>query len=250
MGYISEIIAMKRRYERNRPYWQLHLEHTRRFILSAAEKCERRRRTVILGAGLLLDVPLDELSRMFREVVLLDIVFLPEVRSQVKRYANIKLVQHDVTNMAGKLHENIQHGRPELPESAPSAPEIDEDTGLVVSLNMLSQLWVVPRAYVLRKLPCLDADQIDDWCSQIVESHYAFLQSMSCPVCFVADHEVIKRDREERIVSRGSTITGLVLPEPDASWTWDIVPINEDRQYVSKQLIVGAWHLRSTSDRG
>jgi hypothetical protein len=36
---------------------------------------------VVLGAGLLLDVPLNALSSLFREVVLVDIVFLPEVQA-------------------------------------------------------------------------------------------------------------------------------------------------------------------------
>ena len=100
MDYLDEVIAMKQRYERTRTAWQPHLEHTRRFVLSAAEKCRNRSKAVILGSGLLLDVPLDELSTMFQAVVLLDIVFLPEVRRSIKRYGNVRLVQHDVTNMA------------------------------------------------------------------------------------------------------------------------------------------------------
>jgi hypothetical protein len=67
---------------------------------------------------------------------------------------------------------------------------------------------------------------------------------MPCDVCLVADHEFVKRDQEGCIVSRGSTVSGLVLPEPDASWTWNIVPMGEKRQYLSKELYVGAWHLQ------
>ena len=244
MDYLDEVIAMKRRYERNRTAWQPHLEHTRRFVLSAAGKCRNRNKAVILGSGLLLDVPLQELSTLFQEVVLLDIVFLPEVRRSIKRYGNVRLVQHDVTNMAKKLHENIHHGPRVLPEAAPMVPEIDQHTGLVVSLNVLSQLWVGPRAYALRKLSGLSEEQVDDWCRQIVESHYAFLRSMPCTVCLIADYEFVKRDQEGKIVSQGSTITGLNLPDPDASWTWNIVPIGERDRYLSKELNVGAWHLR------
>jgi len=244
MDYLSEAIAMRGRYKRNRAAWQPHLEHTRRFVLSAAEKCQTRSKAVILGAGLLLDVPIEELSSMFQEVVLLDIVFLPEVRKSIKRYRNAKLVQHDVTNMAEKLHNNILRGLRELPKADPLISEIDENTSLVVSLNILSQLWVMPRSYALKKLPGLSEEHVDDWCREIVKSHYAFLLSMPCAVCLVADHEFVKRDRKGSIVSRGSTIAGLALPEPDASWTWNILPMGEDRQYLSKELIVGAWHVR------
>ncbi len=244
MDYLNEAIAMRQRYRRNRASWRPHLEHTRRFVLTAAERCRDRGKVVILGAGPLLDVPLAELSMMFREVALLDIVLLPEVRKMIKGYSNVKFVQYDVTNMAEKLYNNIQQSIREFPEAAPRVSEIDENTGLVVSLNILSQLWVIPRAYTLRKLPHSDEEQIDDWCGQIVKSHYIFLLSMPCTVCLIADYEFVKRDHEGRIVSQGSTVSGLALPRPDASWTWNIIPMSEDGRYLSKELNVGAWHLR------
>lgn len=247
MDYLHEIIAMRGRYRRNRAAWQPHLEHTRQCILSAAETCRDRSKVVILGAGLLLDVPLDELSSMFNEVVLLDIVFLPEVRRSVKQHKNVKLVRHDVTNMAEQLYNNIQRGFRTLPESAPMVPEIDNNTGLVVSLNILSQLWVMPRAYALKNLRGLDEERIDDWCRQLVEAHYAYLRSLPCRVCLIADHEFIKRDHEGGIVSRSSTIAGLDLPGPDAAWTWDIFPRGEKRQFLSKELNVGAWHIQGSA---
>jgi len=243
MDYLYEAIALKSRYRRNRTAWQPHLEKTRRAILSAAQESRNRNKVVLLGSGLLLDVPLEELSAMFHEVVLLDIVFLPEVCKRVKRYNNVKLVQHDVTNMARKLYENIQSGHPELPNAAPGVPDIDENTGLVVSLNILSQLWVIPRAYALKKLRNLDEEDVDDWCKQTTGSHYTFLQSLTCPVCLIADHEFVKRDREGRIVSQGSTVAGLALPEPETSWTWNIVPLGEKDRFVSKELKVGVWQV-------
>jgi hypothetical protein len=243
MDYLYEVIAMKSRYQRNRTAWQPHLEQTRQAILSAAEGSRNRTKVVILGSGLLLDVPLEELSSMFHEVVLQDIVFLPEVYKRVKQYDNVRLVQHDVTNMAQKLYENIRSGHPEFPNAAPVVPDTDENTGLVISLNILSQLWVIPRAYALKKRN-LDEEDVDDWCKQIVGSHYAFLQSMTCPVCLIADHEFVKRDREGRIVSQGSTIAGLALPEPEAFWTWNIVPLEGKDRFLSKELKVGVWLMR------
>lgn len=242
MDYLAEILAMKKRYQRNRVSWQPHLEKTRWAILSAAEHCQNRGSVVVLGAGLLLDAPLPELSEMFREVILIDVVVLPEIRKSAARYGNVRVVQHDVTNVAQKLCGTILHGSSELPEPEPLVPEIDAHTGLVVSLNILSQLWVIPRAYALRKLRGLeDDDQIDEWCGRITASHYAWLLSLSCDHCLIADYEYTKREREGSIVSRGSTLYGLALPLPDTSWTWNIAPLGEDRRYLSKELQVGAW---------
>lgn len=243
MDYLDEIIAMRGRYRRHRTSWQPHLDSTRRFVLSAAGRSKNRNKAVILGAGLLLDVPLDELSSMFREVVLLDIVQLPEVRRTVKRYDNVKFIAHDITNVAEQLYKNVQRDIRELPRSTPVIPEIDENAGLVVSLNILSQLWVVPRAYALKKLPGLEEELLDDWCRQIVESHTAFLRSLPGTVCLVADHEFVKSDREGNIASKGSTVFDVKLPKPVATWTWDIIPMNDDRQYLSRELNVGAWYL-------
>jgi hypothetical protein len=244
MDYLSEAIAMRGRHRRNRIAWQPHLEQTRQAILSAAGKSRNRGKIVVLGSGLLLDVPLEELSAAFHEVVLLDIVFLPEVYKRVKRYNNVRLVQQDVTNMAQKLYENIKSGHHGLPKSAPAVPDIDENTGLVISLNILSQLWVMPRAYALKMLRNLDEEVVDDWCKQITGSHYAFLQSLICPVCLIADHAFVKRDQEGRLVSQGSTIAGLALPEPEASWTWNIAPLGGKERFFAKELKVGVWRMR------
>ncbi len=243
MGYLDEARAMKKRYERSRAAWQPHLENTRRFVLSAAEKCRDRKKVVILGAGLLLDVPLEELSVMFDEVCLLDVVILPKIYRKARNHSNVRLLQHDVTNMAARLYENVLRRDRELPRTAPAVPEIDTNASLVVSLNILSQLWVVPRAFVLRTMPGLDEEAVEDWCRQIVDSHYMYLTSLQCPVCVVADRDFIKRDHSGNIVSRGSTVFNSALPDPEASWTWDIIPARTDRRFLSKELIVGAWNI-------
>ena len=244
LGYLDETISMRRRSRRYRTAWQPHLDNTRRFVLEVADRIQNRDKVVILGSGLLLDVPLAELSKMFREVVLMDIVCLPEVCRQIKGYGNVSFIEHDVTVVAERLYANRQQGILELPKVVPSSVEIYKHAGLVISLNILSQLWVIPRTYVARQRPGLPHEQIENWCRQIVESHYASLASMSCDICLVADHEFIKRDKGGSIISRASTLYDLRLPDPDASWTWNIVPAGNDGRSSSKELIVGAWHMR------
>ncbi len=245
LDYLQEIIAMRGRHKRQQTSWMPHLQNTRRFILSTANRCQNRNKIVILGSGLLLDVPLLELTLMFREVVLVDIVFLPEVRKTAKKYSNVKLFPVDITNVAQKLFENVRLGICELPKAThPLISSLDEDIGLVVSLNLLSQLWVMPRAYALKTLPLLDEEELDDWCGQIVSSHYAFLQLLTCSVCLVADYEFVKRDKTCYITSCGSTVFNLQLPDPEESWTWNIMPIGENNEYTSKELKVGAWQIQ------
>jgi hypothetical protein len=246
LGYLTEAVEMRGRSRRNAIAWQPHLDNTRIFSLSSAEKCQSRSKVIILGSGLLLDVPLAELAAMFREVVLMDVVCLPKVRKQIKAYNNVSFIECDVTNTAERLYQNGLKDIPELPESVPTVPGIGQDCGLVISLNILSQLWVIPRAYASQRFRGLNEYQVDEWCSRVVAAHYSFLRSLPCDVCLVADHEFVKRDSSGSVISRGSTVYGLELPAPDISWTWDIIPPNKVSRSASKELIVGAWHLRKT----
>ncbi|MEK6742852.1 MAG: hypothetical protein AABZ15_04555 [Nitrospirota bacterium] len=247
LGYLDEAIAMRSRYRRNRTAWQPHLNNTRRFVLAVAEKVLHRDKVVVLGSGLLLDVPLAELTGMFREVVLMDTVCLPEVRKQIRGYGKVSFIERDVTNIAERLYTNRQQGIPELPRAVPV--EIDNDADLVVSLNILSQLWVMPRTYVSSQRPALPHDQVEDWCRQIEEFYYSSLRSLSCDVCLIADHEVVKLDTDGAIISRASTVYDLVLPAPDASWTWNIAPATNNARSASKELVVGAWHMQPRTSR-
>lgn len=244
LRYLYEIIAMRARHQRNRAAWRPHLANTRAFVLAAAERCGNRDSVAVYGAGLLLDVPLAELASRFGQVYLLDIVFLREARRQAQRYGNVTLVQHDATNVAEALCLGSRQGVRDLPEPDPALPECARRADLVVSLNLLSQLWVLPRAHARSHLEDLDEARLDAWCGRIVAAHYARLQSLEHRVCLVADHTCVERDAAGMVVHKGSTVHDLQLPAPDAEWTWNLAPIGEGDRERSTELLVGAWHLR------
>jgi hypothetical protein len=245
LGYLDEALDMRRRAERNRAAWQPHLDRTRRFVLSAAEQCTGRQKVVVLGSGLLLDVPVAELSASFENVVLKDVVCLPEIRKRITQYQNVTFVEHDVTGLAGRLYRVGREDLPSLPAVPVRDPGEDRDADMVISLNILSQLWVVPRAFIGRRLRRFSAEEVDEWCSRIVASHYRYLRSLPHDVCLVGDFEAVKRDPAGRIVSRPSTVHGLELPGPDERWTWNIAPLSRKNPHTSKELIVGAWRFTS-----
>ena len=244
MRYLFDIIALRGRYQRNRAAWRPHLENTRAFLLAAADRCERRDAVAVYGAGLLLDVPLAELAARFKEVYLLDIVFLREVRRKARRYGNVTLVQHDTTNVAEALCHGIGQGSRELPEPSPAPPECVRRADLVISLNLLSQLALMPRHYADTKIDDLDEQQLDAWCGRIVDAHLELLRSLDHHVCMVVDHTYEKRDKSGAIVHTGTTVYDRDLPEPDATWNWNLAPLGENDRTLSTGLVVGAWHLR------
>src|SRR5580704_10230849 len=74
LGYLREAIGIYGRFRRCRDYWREHIERCRFIIQNGLSRCSERRKAVVLGAGLLHDVPLAELASSFREVLLVDIV--------------------------------------------------------------------------------------------------------------------------------------------------------------------------------
>ena len=243
LGYLDETLAMRKRYRARRRAWQPHLDCSKQFVLAAAEKCKSRNRIVILGSGLLLDVPLAELASIFRTVVLMDVVCLPEIRKQIGQFENARFLEHDVTGVSERLYKNSPCSAAERPEvKTPSSPEC-EKADLVVSLNILSQLWVIPRTFILNQRERAPRETLDDWCRDLVEAHYAFLRSLSCAVCLIADHEFVKRDKDGTVISRGSSIFDLPLPELKSAWTWDIAPLGAESGFCSKELNIGGWHF-------
>jgi hypothetical protein len=249
MGYLYQAIALRGRYKRRTGSWRSHLENTRRFVIRSAEECLKRDRVIVLGSGLLLDVPLEKLAGLFHEVILVDVVHLPEVRRRVRRFRNVRLIQSDVTGVAERLFENVSKGIAELPDGVPAFPEA-EGAGLVISLNIMSQLAAIPLEYVMKKMPGIDEEKIDEWSDAIRTAHFEALRNMNCDVCLVADYEFSRKDRAGNVVEKGSTIGGVVLPKSDESWVWEISPMGEESGDLSKELRGGAWRMRIPDPTG
>src|SRR5260370_21469289 len=74
MGYPYELLGIRGRYGRCRAAGHPHLERTRSVIRRAAARCPEERKALLLGSRRLLDVPLDDLSRDFREVALVELI--------------------------------------------------------------------------------------------------------------------------------------------------------------------------------
>ena len=59
-GYLQRLIALEFREARCRDVWMEHVEKTKALIVKAADLVPRQRSAVILGSGLLIEVPMQE----------------------------------------------------------------------------------------------------------------------------------------------------------------------------------------------
>ncbi|MGO8656138.1 hypothetical protein ACC771_10775, partial [Rhizobium ruizarguesonis] len=75
--------------------WAEHEEMSRNAIRAAMADLRQKRTAVVLGSGLLRDVPIEELAKGFDTVVLVDLVHIASVRLwlSAKGYRNVRLIE-------------------------------------------------------------------------------------------------------------------------------------------------------------
>jgi hypothetical protein len=168
--------------EERSSYWQPHLENSRRRILEAAAKCERRTTALILGAGNCTEIPLEELARRFDGVILVDLddesmaaaveelpdELIPKVQLRVEDVTTFaaslmrRLWQSvAASGAAGQAFERIEQALDERePLSSPfQLPEAD----LVVSSLVLSELHRYPLNYADRLVRDKFGERLTAW---------------------------------------------------------------------------------------
>ena len=205
-GYVRESVLLLSRSRRCRSAWAGHLERSRAAVIAACANLPRRRIAVVLGSGLLQDVPLAHLAERFEAVHLVDAVHLWPARRAVRAYPNVRLVAADLTGLSG--------GSASLHDLCAGA-----DVDFVVSANVLSQLPILP----------LDrpGPQPPDLGRRIVAAHLDGLAALAARVCLLTDVEQVEEDRAGRVTDRLDLLHGVRLGEPDRRWTWDLAPFGE-----------------------
>jgi hypothetical protein len=224
-SYLKQAIALEARYRRCRDAWSLHLDKSQALIRAAIEQCSQHREVVVLGSGLLLDVPIDDLSARFDHVVLVDMVHLRGVRRRLKAFDNVELVEIDVTGVARPLSDLID------PQSQRPWPEpnfdmcLFEGADLVVSANILSQLPLLPSDH-LKCMGCTDDEAIHRYKRAIVDHHLRLLDQLTCTVCFMADVERRTISNAAPHEAEDLLLGAQPLIETN-SWMWNIAPAPE-----------------------
>lgn len=202
--------------------WSNHLERCRTFILKAVES-RRPSRITVLGSGWLLDVPLREMLDTASEIFLVDIVHPPEVREQVTGLSKVTLLEDDATG--GLIYEVWEKARRRFFINRLKSPDniaIGEyeprfDPGMVISLNILTQLEHLPLEF-LKKRCGADSNAFLRFRKRIQEKHLDFLKK---------HQSVLISDVSEIITGssgKATEIPSLLIDLPGAlqteEWIW------------------------------
>jgi len=235
LGLVGESIALWSRGLRQRRAWAGHHARCRDVVAQAVAELPQRRTAVILGSGLLRDIPLGLLAANFERVLLIDAVHLPQVRFRMRFRRNVTLLTRDLTGAIGWL-AGERHGRIDPLADLVTDPKVD----LVVSANLLSQLawpiedWLADHPAEAAKLPA-------DLPARCIAWHLDDLRGFRGRVILLSDVEVVERDRVGAITDRLDLMRSVALPKPDESWDWPVAPFGEaarDRESIHR---VGAW---------
>ncbi|SFL65598.1 hypothetical protein [Methylobacterium pseudosasicola] len=210
LGYVRQSGLLHARSRRCRAAWAPHLTRAHSVIIAATEATARRRSVVVLGSGLLDDVPLDALADLFNRVILIDAVHPWPARLAARRHHNVALVTAEIS--AGLTD--------------PGLLEICTAADLIVSANLLSQLPIVPiEAYEAR-----GREAPPELGTQLIETHLAALDRLAAGtgrVCLITDTVQRAEDRAGRVTDSLDLMLGVSLPPPSQTWDWEIAPFGE-----------------------
>lgn len=230
LGHLAAAIGLESRARRCRAAWAAHIEHCHAAVRQSLSHCGQHRTALVLGSGLALEYPLAELSARFARVILADIVHLPALRRQAKRYPNVELAYCDLTGLAAALVELPRGSGAAAIEALPTAsrlPAVD-DVDWVVSCNLLSQLPLLPVAWLAHRSPQVDTDTLEQWGRRLMRRHLDDLAACGGERCLIADAEQTTRDRHGRLLERADIGKVLDLERRAyASWSWPVAPPGE-----------------------
>lgn len=221
LGYARESVATAARAQHCADAWNEHLRQSRAAVLRWARGGPRLR---VLGAGLLHDLPLAELRERYREIELCDVVFPPATRAAVDGSAGVVLVETDITGIAAAL---VSARSPEEVESLLQTDEPQWGGGDLISLNVASQLSVLPLAQLDRRWPDLDPAVRALWELRLFQRHWERMQRERRAL-LIADAEQEEYDASGAVLARWNEGEVLGFAKgAEAAWTWDVAPLGE-----------------------
>ncbi|CAN7181641.1 hypothetical protein [Rhizobium sp. LjRoot258] len=199
--------------------WAGHEERSRNTVTSAMAGLRQKRTAVVLGSGLLRDVPIEELSENFDTVVLVDLVHLASVRLwlRLKGYSNVRLIERDLSG-----YDELAAGRqPEPLAFLRTVPYLD----FVVSANLLSQIGRgAKRRYEAEEKGAMPADTV----TQLIEAHRSALEAAPCRTCLISDISYAVIDRNGKVHEEHDLLHGVSLSSVQANWKWPVAPLGEE----------------------
>jgi hypothetical protein len=237
MGYYNYQSGLIYRNINQEGGWDDHHKRCRSFIIKALDYYKPDKVTV-LGSGWLLDLPLAEIAEKTEKVCLVDIIHPPEVISQVERLKNVELIEQDVTG--GLVMEvwqktekysffnKLQSLRDiNIPEYRP-----DYDPGMVISLNILTQLESLLVDYI-KKRSNIKEEDLYHFRKEIQKKHVDYLKKNKSVL--ITDITEIFTDNSGNVTEKKTVVTDIPDGIYKEIWDWNFDLLRSD--YYTKRSV-------------
>ena len=238
MGYYNYQNGLIYRHLNQDGGWDNHLERCRSFIIKAMDFYKPEKITV-LGSCWLLELPIAEMIEKTGEICLVDIVHPPDVISQTGSFKNVELSEQDVT---GGLIEEIwqKTGKYSIFNKLQSLENIiipeykpDGDPGMVISLNILTQLESLLIDF-LRRRSKISEEEYDHFRTEIQKKHIDFLKKYNSVL--ITDFAEIFTDNSGNVTEKLTLVTDLPEGKFKEEWDWHFDLVRSD--YYTKRSIL------------
>ncbi|WP_127470773.1 hypothetical protein [Thiomicrorhabdus aquaedulcis] len=232
MGFLKESIALASRAKRCKATWNPHYQNCQASIVQAVQRSVGRRSVLIFGAGSLRDIPLAYLAQQFHQVILVDLVFLKSARAQAQSFDNVVLIEHDVTESLQGFYTQQTH------VEQPQAWLNDASIDLVISLNLITQLPLIPVRWLLSH-GALTELQADKLAKKIIYGHLHYLKQFAGEVCLIADEYGVEYDKAGKETDKVDPWWGIEPPKAVQNWSWELMPLGEQTTQIRQVNHVG-----------
>lgn len=203
--------------------WDEHLARCREFIMKSVDIVKPSRVT-ILGSGWLMEVPLMEITEKAESVLLVDIVHPPEVIRQTAGLKNVRIIEQDVS---GGLVEEVwgKAGKRTFFNKLRSLEDIiipdyrpEDDPGLVISVNLITQLETLPER-LLRKKSKVGEEEYAGFRRKVQEKHLEFLLRHQSVI--ITDQSELLSRKKSGSRERKTLYADLPAGRLGDEWMWD-----------------------------
>mgnify|MGYP000492359994 CR=1 FL=1 len=235
MELLNEAIAISARAKRCCEAWAPHQQHTKEAIIDAMEACDQHRIVLVVGSGSCLDIPLAELANKFKQVILIDVVH--PLKSKRHGWNHVVQITQDITGQLETLY-NHPETLPEMyaPNIYHDVPEID----LVLSVNLASQLPIMPLKYLADKMSH-DEKELNRFAKNLIRAHFTWLSGFTCTTALICDQAWERLDATGKLIELDDPLYGLISQKTTREWYWDVAPTHETGTDFSHRNHVGYW---------
>ena len=143
------------------------------------------------------------------------------VRKVIRSFDNVELVTMDITGFSELLYKHVSE---RFHLSWPERANVDvTSSDLVISSNVLSQLWVVPMEFAEKNNIELDREML----AKLLKDHFIVLQESGGRICLITEveHRLCK---DGKLIEKSDPLLGISIPQVlkkySMCWDWDFAP--------------------------